>query len=266
MRTTTMGLVLRATKTGEADRALLLLTPDGLVSAMAKGALRLRSRLFSGTGLFCYSEFTLFEGKSMYTVDEAAVRQVFWGLRERVESMALAMYFAELAALLSPAGPEADAQLRLLLNSLYFLSEGKRPPGLLKSAYELRAMTLAGFMPDLVACADCVKYEGGRFCFDARRGRIYCAECAAKRELACNLDAAALAALRYIVFSEDQKLFSFTLGEKSAAQLGAVTQQWVLFCVNRPLRSLEFLRTVWDGAPECVGVPVPEDAAGASAP
>ena len=36
MRTTTMGLVLRATKTGEADRALLLLTPDGLVSAMAK--------------------------------------------------------------------------------------------------------------------------------------------------------------------------------------------------------------------------------------
>ena len=30
MRTTTMGLVLRATKTGEADRALLLLTPDGL--------------------------------------------------------------------------------------------------------------------------------------------------------------------------------------------------------------------------------------------
>ena len=55
MRTTTMGLVLRATKTGEADRALLLLTPDGLVSAMAKGALRLKSRLFSGTGLFCYS-------------------------------------------------------------------------------------------------------------------------------------------------------------------------------------------------------------------
>ena len=55
MRTTTMGLVLRATKTGEADRALLLLTPDGLVSAMAKGALRLKSRLFSGTELFCYS-------------------------------------------------------------------------------------------------------------------------------------------------------------------------------------------------------------------
>ena len=125
MRTTTMGLVLRATKTGEADRALLLLTPDGLVSAMAKGALRLKSRLFSGTGLFCYSEFTLFEGKTMFVVDEAEVRQVFWGIHESVEHMALAMYFAELASTLSPTGQEAEAQLRLLLNSLYLLSEGR---------------------------------------------------------------------------------------------------------------------------------------------
>ena len=112
MRTTTMGLVLRATKTGEADRALLLLTPDGLVSAMAKGALRLKSRLFSGTGLFCYSEFTLFEGKTMFVVDEAGVRQVFWGIHESVEHMALAMYFAELASTLSPTGQEAEAQLQ----------------------------------------------------------------------------------------------------------------------------------------------------------
>ena len=155
MRTTTMGLVLRATKTGEADRALLLLTPDGLVSAMAKGALRLKSRLFSGTGLFCYSEFTLFEGKTMFVVDEAEVRQVFWGIHESVEHMALAMYFAELASTLSHTGQEAEAQLRLLLNSLYLLSEGRRAPRLVKAVYELRAMTLAGFMPDLVACADC---------------------------------------------------------------------------------------------------------------
>lgn len=248
MRTTktTTGLVLRATKTGEADRALLLLTPDGLVSAMAKGALRMRSRLFSGTGLFCYSEFVLFEGKTMHVVDAASVKQVFWGLHEDVERMALAMYYAELAATLSPAGEEAAAQLRLLLNSLYFLSEGKRPPRQLKAVYELRAMTLAGFMPDLVACADCAKYEGGAFCFDAMSGCLYCAACAAGRGLACNLDAPALAAMRYIVFSEDAKLFSFSVSPQAARQLGAVTQHWTLVCLNRPLRSLEFLCTVWE--------------------
>ena len=112
--------------------------------------------------------------------------------------------------------------------------------------YELRAMTLAGFMPDLVACADCVKYEGGAFCFDARKGRLYCGECAAKRELECNLDPAALAAMRHIVFSGDDKLFSFSLAEHSTQLLGAVTGRWALYCVDRPLRSLDFLNTVLD--------------------
>ena len=118
--------------------------------------------------------------------------------------------------------------------------------GALRAVYELRAMTLAGFMPDLVACADCVKYEGGAFCFDARKGRLYCGECAAKRELECNLDPAALAAMRHIVFSGDDKLFSFSLAEHSTQLLGAVTGRWALYCVDRPLRSLDFLNTVLD--------------------
>ncbi len=246
MQLTTTGLVLRATKTGEANRVLLILTPNGVISAIAKGALRLKNKLFSATGLFCYSEFTLFEGKSMYVVDEASVKQVFWGIHESVEKMALAMYFAEIASTISPTGDDAGQQLRLLLNTLYFLSEDKRPLRLMKSIYELRAMTLAGFMPNLVACSDCVKYEGGSFFFDAVSGRLYCAECAAKRELACNLDASALAALRHIAYSEDAKLFSFQLSDASAACLGRATADWVMTCIDKPLRSLEFLSTVLD--------------------
>ena len=129
MQTTTMGLVLRATKTGEADRVLSVLTPTGILSAIAKGSLRLKNRLHSATGLFCYSEFTLFEGKTMYVVDEAEVREVFWGVHEDVVNMALAMYCAEFVTTLSPTGDEADAQLRLLLNSLYYLSEKKARAG-----------------------------------------------------------------------------------------------------------------------------------------
>ena len=87
--------MLRATKTGEADRVLSILTPDlGVISAIAKGSLRLKSKLFSATGLFCYSEFTLFEGKTMYVVDAAGVKEVFWGVHQSVEGMALGMYLS----------------------------------------------------------------------------------------------------------------------------------------------------------------------------
>ncbi|MEG1069455.1 MAG: DNA repair protein RecO [Ruthenibacterium sp.] len=245
MQITTMGLVLRATKTGEADRILSVLTPDkGILSAVAKGSLRLKSKLFSGTGLFCYSEFTLFEGKTMYVVDEASVQNVFFGLHEDVESMALAMYFSEIAAILSPEGEEAQSQLKLLLNSLYFLSEKKRPPRLMKAIYELRALSLAGYMPNLVACADCVKYDGGSFYFNPATALLYCENCAAKHDFTCNLDAAALDAMRHIVFASDEKLFSFTLSQQSTALLSNVMGQYRNYCLERPMKSLSFLETV----------------------
>ena len=51
--------------------------------------------------------------------------------------------------------------------------------------------------------------------------------------------------MRYVVFSEDGKLFSFSASEQTALRLGAVAERWTLVCLNRPLRSLEFLHTLW---------------------
>lgn len=113
----------------------------------------MKSALFSATGLFCYSEFTLTSGRSHYFVDTAQVKKVFHGISASIEGMALASYMAEIAAELSPAPPEADAQLRLLLNCLYMISERHYPCAQLKAIYELRALTLAGYMPDVLACA-----------------------------------------------------------------------------------------------------------------
>ena len=50
MQVATTGLVLRQVKVGEADRILTILTPDlGVVSASARGSLRMKSALFSAT-------------------------------------------------------------------------------------------------------------------------------------------------------------------------------------------------------------------------
>ena len=173
MQVATTGLVLRQVKVGEADRILTILTPDlGVVSASARGSLRMKSALFSATGLFCYSEFTLTSGRSHYFVDAAQVKKVFHGISASIEGMALASYMAEIAAELSPAPPEADAQLRLLLNCLYMISERHYPCAQLKAIYELRALTLAGYMPDVLACAGCGKYDGGEFYLDPVEGRL----------------------------------------------------------------------------------------------
>ena len=122
----TLGLVLKETRYKESDRILTILTPGlGVISASAQSSLRLKSKLFSACGLFCYSEFTLVPGRNMYTVREAAVKNVFHGISSSIEGMSLAMYLAEMAAALTPTGQEAERELRLLLNCLYMISEHK---------------------------------------------------------------------------------------------------------------------------------------------
>ena len=239
------GLVLRQVKVGEADQILTLLTPDlGVVSASAKGSLRLKNKLFSASGLFCYSEFSLTSARTHYFVDSAQVKKVFHGISESVEGMCLATYMAEIVLSLSPAPPEADAQLRLLLNSLYMIGQKKMPLRQLKAIYELRAMSMAGYQPDLLACAECGRYDGGEFYFDPVEGNLLCAECADKARHIPNLDTGALYALRHICLAEDRKLFSFTLAPASLKNLSRVSEQYVLAHLEHGLKSLDFLKTV----------------------
>ena len=59
----TTALVLRRTNYGEADRILTLLTPEGKLSAIAKGVRRERSKLAGGIELFSLSKVTIHSGK-----------------------------------------------------------------------------------------------------------------------------------------------------------------------------------------------------------
>ena len=134
----TMGLVLKETRYREADRILTILTPKlGVITAMAANSLRLKSKLFSACGLFCYSEFTLVPGRNMYTVREADVQNIFHGISSSIEGVSLAMYLTELAAALSPTGEEAARELRLVLNSLYMISEHRTDLRVIKAAFAL---------------------------------------------------------------------------------------------------------------------------------
>lgn len=248
MQIATTGLVLRQVKVGEADRILTILTPDlGVISASARGSLRMKSPLFSATGLFCYSEFSLSSGRSHFFVDAAQIKKVFHGVSATVEGMALASYMAEIAMELSPtpAEGEADAQLRLLLNCLYLIGERRYPWRQLKAVYELRALSKAGYMPDLRMCAGCGKYEGGEFYLDPVGGVLLCADCAERQRHIPNLDAGALYAMRHIFWTvEDKKVFGFKISPESLKDLSRVSEQYTLANLEHGLKTLDFLKTV----------------------
>ena len=59
-----------------------------------------------------------------------------------------------------------------------------------------------------------------------------------------NLDGAALTALRHIALVEDKKIFSFSIPPESMEALGRAAEHYAAHHLDKPLKTLDFLKTV----------------------
>jgi DNA repair protein RecO (recombination protein O) len=75
----TKAIVIRRTNYGEADRILKLLTPEGQLSAIARGVRREKSKLAGGIELFGVSDITLHQGKGDLAILTSARLDQFYG-------------------------------------------------------------------------------------------------------------------------------------------------------------------------------------------
>lgn len=124
------------------------------------------------------------------------------------------------------------------------ISEGKTDLHVVKAVFELRTMSECGFLPQLVCCKICEKYDGPAFYLDPQEGILLCEDCAKKVGKTCNLDMGALYALRHICLVEDKKIFAFKISVGSLAKLSAVAERYALTHLDKPLKSYDFLKSV----------------------
>lgn len=250
MKTDARGLVVSEKRVGEGDRLVTVLTGErGILRAFVRQSKRAGSGRLSATRLFTYSRFSIFEGRDSYIIDDAQPLEVFFGLREDIGRLSLAQYFCELSVALAPQDSEAELFLRLLLNGMYFLSKDMRPETVLKAAVEMRMMSLAGYMPNLVCCAECGCYESETMYFLPRSGRILCSECSGTQqpEPLFLLHPGAMTALRHTVYADFDKLFSFRISEEAAKELSAASERYVLETLQRGFATLDFYHQMADG-------------------
>ena len=239
------GLVLRRTEYNDQDVLLTILSNQhGKITAKARGLKRKNSPLTAQCQLLAFAEFTLFEYRGMYTINEAATIELFHDLRRDLCKLSLGTYFAQVAEIISQEDlPNPELQ-SLVLNCLYALSKLNEPEEKVKAAFELRVACIAGFQPELTGCAGCGSEWPDRF--DLKAGMMECAACRNPESdgIRMPVSPGVLQAMRYLCFCGSRKIFGFMLPAEAMRQLGDVTEAYLTTQLERGFSTLDFYKSL----------------------
>ena len=243
-RFTVEALVIKEMKIGESDRLVTLFSREqGVIKAFASGAKNIKSKKGSATSLLTYGSFTIKNKNGSLRIYEATPINVFFGAGSDIEVLTLSQYFCELANVFSVSGEKNVELLRLILNSLHFLTKEKRYPPLIKAITELRTAVLSGYAPDLVACDGCGKFEDSVMFFMVENGSLCCKDCK-KQGRAIAVDRTLLTAMRHIVYSQFKNLYSFEIPENKAKELSEITSEYITMQTDHRFSTLEFYNSI----------------------
>lgn len=247
MHLTTKGLVLREATYKESDKILTILTEqEGKLTVSARGCRKKGSPIAAASQLLVWSEFTLYEYQGRWAVKEAVTERQFDGVRSDLDKLALASYFAEITEALSREGQPEPQLLSLTLNSLHGLEKLSLPPALIKTAFEWKAMALAGYEPMADACAVCGTEPPTDPRIHINEGVIHCAACRGEigDGISMPLTEAALAALRHFIWGDPKRLFSVNIDQTSLKQLGNASEAFLMTQLERGFRTLDFYKSI----------------------
>ena len=245
MYLTIQAIVLRVADYNDRDALLTVLSRNhGKLTIKARGLRRKNSPLIAPCQLLAYGEFTLFEYRGMYTINEAQSIELFTSLRRDLSKLSLGTYFAQAAEVISQEDlPNPELQ-SLLLNCLFALSKMNEDEAKVKAVFEMRAACLAGYMPDLFGCHVCGSQNPDKF--DLSEGRLECTAC---RSLDSNgirmpVNPTVLEAMRYICLCEPKRLLAFQIGTENLLKLADLTESYLITQLERGFSTLDFYKSL----------------------
>jgi DNA repair protein RecO (recombination protein O) len=181
---TTPAIILSAIRYGETSKIVRLATREhGVQSAIAKGALRPRSRFGAALQLLSegQAQYLSKEHRELHILTAFDLQQLHVGLAADLARYATASALAEVMLRFAPPDPHPDSY-DLLRHALHAL-EAAPSPDIEALGFRLlwHLVSVLGFAPSLAACVrDGALLPEGALPFSTRDGGALCPSCAAQ--------------------------------------------------------------------------------------
>lgn len=231
----TNGIIIRIKDTPGKDKLLTLLTETGLVTAFITPKRNAGKKSYT-FDLFSYGEIVLYKTDSgNFLVNSITPSETFYSLRENITSLAAASYFATLAIHIAEDDDINKKQLlSFLLSAINKLAKGGDVKKI-KPVFEFKITQLSGFSPCLEADEKSMTYY-----FDMDDGRLYASDSSKGFRVSRSI----ILCIYRILNADFDGVFDITVSDEEVDVLYSISQQYLLYHLERSFDSLEFLNGV----------------------
>lgn len=229
----TKGIVLAVHNMGDNDKMVTVLTPDlGKIGCAAKGARRPKSALMAGTQFLCFADFVIYKGVSSYNINSADPIEIFYNVRLDFDKLKVVSEVAKIASDVTDENQSSYKILQLVLNTIYMISESDHDLDFILSVYKLRLLSIIGFRPIVEHCCNCGNKENIKY-FSFKDNGLKCDACGRQDKSAIEVSEATVKAIKFIIWADPKKIFSFNMSEENKAQLKLLTKVYLNNCLER---------------------------------
>lgn len=202
------GMVLSVMPIGEYDKRVVLLTRErGKLTMFARGARRPNSVLMAATNPFVFGTFTVYEGRTAYSMVSAEVREYFMELANEQPGIYYGFYFLEFAGYYGREGTDEAQMLNLLYVSLKALLSPRFDNRLVRRIFEIKALTINGeYAPEMQ-----------------------------------QMSPSALYACQYVVGAPMDRLYTFSLKPEVLQEVERLMERYLSKVIDRKFKSLAIL-------------------------
>ncbi|MCD5414004.1 MAG: DNA repair protein RecO [Clostridiales bacterium] len=243
MQIKTEGFVIKSIKYSEYDSIITIFTRKlGKVSAIAKGARRPKSAFKAGIQPFSYSEFIIFKGRSMHTVNQCDAIEIFYSLREDIFKLSYASYILELVGAVITEDQTNNSLFNLLGKTLYMLKRKNIEINTIVRTFELQFLEFSGLKPNINSCVECGNEEMITHKFSHREGGLLCEQCVGKDKCAVNVSKHTMRLANYLLNADMKKITKLKISQFLNEDLSKITKRYILEHTNvYKFKSLEIL-------------------------
>ncbi|SFH12409.1 DNA replication and repair protein RecO [Desulfotomaculum arcticum] len=243
-------IVLNSYEMRDAHRVLTLYTREkGKVRAVAHGVAKPTSKKRGAVQPFCHTDFLLRRGRELDSVSQCEGREIFPALWADLDLMSYAGHATGLVDRLTADGEPDQHIFSLLLGILRVLEKTKKPELAIRS-FELRLVSLLGYLPHLDSCTNCGETNlSPNSYFSPGAGGLVCRNCRTPGTADCFCGGEAVSVLKALLNWELVTVERIRITRQAGAQIKLIMTEYLKWLTERRSGPLEFMEKVRDYKP-----------------